>query len=287
MVKEAKPKPCVGCGYCCILSPCVYSLAKYGELDCPALAWDGQRYRCGEAKEWGKQLGIGAGCCCSCLNLWRHDVRERRRPTPRERGLVTMGVYLDGSTDGRARLPQIGKADALIQHYEAKEVDPEIGQRILQADYPVPDEGPVLVIVVRRNPYFDAALYVDEPEHAYLRKYPGELSGNPMDKKPLRYLLVPRRFADPLCGHRARTKKKEPEKIEQESEQLTPLQQNERKAMVGDTAAALRCVNALRRYRAIVTKTLNTRYRDGETDASQLFELEQEQALIEQLEQPS
>lgn len=220
MSNEPEPRPCVGCGYCCILSPCVYSLAKYGELDCPALYWNGQQYRCGEVKDWGVHLAIGAGCCSS-LNSWRHDVRERRKPTPRERGLGFMGIYLDGAVAGKARLPQLGKADALKLHYDAKEIGTELGTRLLQADYPVPDEGPVLVIVVWRNPYFDAALYVDEKEHEYLRKYPGELAQRE-DRVPPRYLLVPRQYADELCGFRARKLKKGTEKCLEKTSKENP-----------------------------------------------------------------
>lgn len=197
MSTSSEPKPCVGCGYCCILTPCVYSLAAYGKLDCPALRWNGQRYVCDHAGDWRQELGIGAGCC-STLQTWRHDVRKRRIPSPRERGIGAMGIYLDGATRGKPHLPRVGKADALIEHYQAKEVETYLARRILDCDYPVPDTGPVLIIVMRRNPLFDAALYVDEKEHRYLQEYPQELAV-PHDLKPLRYLLVPREIADELA----------------------------------------------------------------------------------------
>lgn len=69
---------CVGCGYCCIKVPCTRSLATFGKLDCPALVWNGERYRCAMAEEWGAELYMGEGCCAA-LNTWRLDVRNRDR----------------------------------------------------------------------------------------------------------------------------------------------------------------------------------------------------------------
>lgn len=71
-----KAAPCVGCGYCCIVVPCVHSLARYGLEDCPALQWGGNRYRCALANELAEELAIGEGCT-SELNSWRRDVRCR------------------------------------------------------------------------------------------------------------------------------------------------------------------------------------------------------------------
>lgn len=68
--------PCVGCGYCCIKVPCPLSVKLYGKDDCPALQWDGERYRCTLAEEYHAALYIGAGCCAA-LNSWRWDVQNR------------------------------------------------------------------------------------------------------------------------------------------------------------------------------------------------------------------
>lgn len=76
--------------------------------------------------------------------------------------------------------------------------------------------------------------------------------------------------------------------------ELTPLQRQERLALLthapfppkGTEQAILDVVSALRSYRAMVTKALSQRYRDGECDAVALFNLEHEQAAVEQLEQP-
>jgi hypothetical protein len=44
---------------------------------CPELEWNGERYVCKQAFEpYAKILGIGLGCC-SALNTWRKNVRER------------------------------------------------------------------------------------------------------------------------------------------------------------------------------------------------------------------
>jgi hypothetical protein len=74
-------KNCVGCGYCCIRAMCRIGLEKYGLHDiCPGLFWDGKKYRCRLVRSNYKNiiliLAIGKGCC-SNLNTWRKNVRER------------------------------------------------------------------------------------------------------------------------------------------------------------------------------------------------------------------
>ena len=83
-----KTAPCVGCGYCCISTPCEASLRLYKSADiCPQLEWhkDKGRYFCGLmllpgniGLEYRKELHAGAGCC-SNLNDWRKNVKERTR----------------------------------------------------------------------------------------------------------------------------------------------------------------------------------------------------------------
>ena len=76
---EYVTRPCVGCGYCCKKRPCPLAMITYrlepGDK-CPELYWNGEKYRCGKAVEWGTALAIGAGCSSS-LNSWRKDVRYR------------------------------------------------------------------------------------------------------------------------------------------------------------------------------------------------------------------
>lgn len=77
---------CVGCGYCCIKTPCDASRRLYGNVkECPQLLWDENRsrYLCGlmiigglVGEGYRKELYAGAGCCCG-LNSWRQDVRKR------------------------------------------------------------------------------------------------------------------------------------------------------------------------------------------------------------------
>lgn len=79
---------CVGCGYCCMSTPCSVSLRLYKSADiCPQLEWneDKGRYFCGLmllpgniGLEYRKELHAGAGCC-SNLNSWRQDIKERSR----------------------------------------------------------------------------------------------------------------------------------------------------------------------------------------------------------------
>lgn len=79
---------CVGCGYCCMQAPCEASRRLYKSADiCPQLLWNEKkgRYFCGlmllSGKigfEYRKELYAGAGCC-SNLNSWRKDVKERSR----------------------------------------------------------------------------------------------------------------------------------------------------------------------------------------------------------------
>lgn len=74
-------KKCVGCGYCCIRAMCRFGLDKHGyHKVCPSLFWDGKKYRCDLVKENYKniveamEINIG---CCSNLNTWRNNVKER------------------------------------------------------------------------------------------------------------------------------------------------------------------------------------------------------------------
>lgn len=77
---------CVGCGYCCIKTPCDAARRLYGNIrECPQLLWDEDksRYMCGlmmiggpVGESYRKELYAGAGCCCG-LNSWRQDVRKR------------------------------------------------------------------------------------------------------------------------------------------------------------------------------------------------------------------
>jgi len=77
---------CVGCGYCCMKTPCDASRRLYGTIkECPQLIWDEQtsRYNCGLmlihgmiGEGYKKELHAGAGCC-SGMNTWRKDVKKR------------------------------------------------------------------------------------------------------------------------------------------------------------------------------------------------------------------
>ena len=79
---------CVGYGYCCTEARCTASIYVYGlaGTECRALYWDAhkQMYRCrlvDYAPEYYRtQLCIGRGCCSS-LNSWRLNVRERESIT--------------------------------------------------------------------------------------------------------------------------------------------------------------------------------------------------------------
>lgn len=77
---------CVGCGFCCIKGRCGASLEKDPPTPiCPSLIWNekDKRHYCnlclkpGEKGEfYRKNLYIKAGCC-SNLNSWRNDVKNR------------------------------------------------------------------------------------------------------------------------------------------------------------------------------------------------------------------
>jgi len=79
-----KTHECVGCGYCCMKTPCEASHRLYpGVKICPQLLWLDKRYECGLMKIAGmvgegyrKELYAGDGCCSS-LNSWRMDVKPR------------------------------------------------------------------------------------------------------------------------------------------------------------------------------------------------------------------
>lgn len=79
-----KTSECVGCGYCCMKTPCDASRRLYpGATICPQLFWVMDRYECGLMKIAGlvgegyrEELAAGEGCCSS-LNSWRQDVKPR------------------------------------------------------------------------------------------------------------------------------------------------------------------------------------------------------------------
>lgn len=82
-----KIRECVGCGFCCIKSPCDASRRLYpGATRCPQLEWIDDKYRCGLMLIQGpvgagyrEELYAGAGCC-SGLNSWRQNVIRRDPP---------------------------------------------------------------------------------------------------------------------------------------------------------------------------------------------------------------
>lgn len=80
-----KIRDCVGCGFCCIKSPCGAAQRLHNRFieKCPELHWNGSRYTCklmekeGELGEnYRRELYAGDGCCCN-LNDWRRDVKPR------------------------------------------------------------------------------------------------------------------------------------------------------------------------------------------------------------------
>ena len=78
-------KPCVGCGWCCLDTPCWASHRRHGHTRrCPDLAWseDQGRYIClimlDKELEPRHRLELHQGeGCCAPLNPWRDDVRNR------------------------------------------------------------------------------------------------------------------------------------------------------------------------------------------------------------------
>jgi len=76
--------PCVGCGYCCMKTPCDAARRLYpGATVCPQLEWLEDRYVCGLmmisgplGADYKKELHAGAGCCSS-MNSWRQDIKKR------------------------------------------------------------------------------------------------------------------------------------------------------------------------------------------------------------------
>jgi hypothetical protein len=66
---------CRGCGYCCHQATCSLGVSLFGAIHpCPALIWDGEKYRCKLANDFEDALYIGSGCC-SPLNSWRKEKR--------------------------------------------------------------------------------------------------------------------------------------------------------------------------------------------------------------------
>jgi hypothetical protein len=78
-------RSCVGCGFCCIKSPCSAGARLYGSavVRCASLEWRETRYYCklmelpgSQGESYREELSAGAGCC-SNLNSWRTDVKDR------------------------------------------------------------------------------------------------------------------------------------------------------------------------------------------------------------------
>ena len=81
--KEIFP-PCVGCGYCCITTPCFRAAAHGWHCNekgvCERLFWDKGRYWCQEIidnPEKMEHLGVGQGCPSVLGNDWRKDIKRR------------------------------------------------------------------------------------------------------------------------------------------------------------------------------------------------------------------
>ena len=80
-----KIRDCVGCGFCCMQTPCGACLRIYpGAKICPALKWNGKRHYCdlmtlpgNLGAEYRKELYAGEGCC-SNLNSWRREPLQDR-----------------------------------------------------------------------------------------------------------------------------------------------------------------------------------------------------------------
>jgi hypothetical protein len=76
---------CLGCGFCCLKSPCVLGQMRYGSeptTRCPGLVWKETRYICQIIEDRPEddslriELAVGEGCCCG-LNTWRRNVKFR------------------------------------------------------------------------------------------------------------------------------------------------------------------------------------------------------------------
>jgi hypothetical protein len=81
-------RECVGCSFCCQTAQCYAApiIAQPGEV-CPYLFWSETegRYLCTlvmgdseRAKRFAYELSIGEGCC-SNMNTWREEVKQRKK----------------------------------------------------------------------------------------------------------------------------------------------------------------------------------------------------------------
>lgn len=85
-IDNIKIKKCVGCGYCCITAKCAAGARLYPSSKiCNALIWSKEenRYLCdlmrlpgNIGRDYREELYAGEGCC-SNLNSWRQDVKNR------------------------------------------------------------------------------------------------------------------------------------------------------------------------------------------------------------------
>lgn len=92
---EPPPRPCVGCGYCCKVAPCIPGFLVYGPAKpCGALRWDEEagRYFCGivldepeRTKDKLKErMAIGAGCSSPLFNTERERTIEMQKSKRKE-----------------------------------------------------------------------------------------------------------------------------------------------------------------------------------------------------------
>ena len=64
MNKKEMILKCIGCGYCCLETPCSTAMELHGPVKtCPELVWNGRRYRC-KIIDLRREKGLVNEFCC-------------------------------------------------------------------------------------------------------------------------------------------------------------------------------------------------------------------------------
>ena len=121
MIEDLKPSPCVGCGYCCQKAPCEVAVRIYGPVNkCPELKWNGSRYVCrlmtldgNLGFKYRKEIYANEGCCSS-LNSWRKDVKERNLESEEESKVPNIPPMMQRFIGSIAQDPFLISGDAIF-----------------------------------------------------------------------------------------------------------------------------------------------------------------------------
>lgn len=185
---EPAPRPCVGCGYCCKVAPCIPGFMVYGPgKPCGALRWDARagRYLCGIVLDepertrdrLKEQMAIGAGCSSPLFN----EERERMIMSRKQMKDTHAGVRLVERLDGVLSLDELRRRlkDGDVEYLRRQSVTRSLCRTR------APDGTWVYMVVNRKEKSIITILTQELAENLYreIGRDPRELQLEPPDPK--------------------------------------------------------------------------------------------------------